>query len=53
MHVTHWVARFRARIAAGAGQFRDTIFPRLAASTGSPRRAGSSRKRKRGGVSAH
>jgi hypothetical protein len=52
MHSTRLVARLRARLAAGVGQFRDTVLPRHASPV-SARKAGSSRKRKRGGATPH
>jgi len=47
MQPTQLYARLRARLAAGVGQLRDTIFPRHATPAGTTRRMSSPRKRKR------
>jgi hypothetical protein len=47
MQPTQLYARLRARLAAGVGQFRDTILPRYAAPAGKTHRMSSPRKRKR------
>jgi hypothetical protein len=46
MQPTQFYARLRARLAAGVGQFRDTLLPRYAASHGSTHRMSSPRKNK-------
>ena len=47
MQPTQLYARLRARLAAGVGQFRDTLLPRYAAPHGSTQRMSSPRKSKR------
>jgi hypothetical protein len=47
MQPTQLYARLRARLAAGVGQFRDTLLPRYAAPHGSMHRMSSPRKSKR------
>ncbi|HVP88855.1 MAG TPA: hypothetical protein VMU79_12335 [Casimicrobiaceae bacterium] len=47
MQPTQLYARLRARLAAGVGQFRDTLLPRYNALNGSMQRMSSTRKSKR------
>ena len=46
MQPTQLYVRLRARLAAGVGQFRDTLLPRYAALNGSMQRMSSPRKSK-------